>query len=346
MQGKKLGELAAHVGGRVHGDADRVILSAGTLDKAGPSEITFFSNRKYESQLKTTSAGAVIVAAQSDTPASQLIVEDPYYAFMQIVVLLHGHREHKKIGVSSSAKISPTAIIGTGCHIHPFVTISDDVHIGKNCIFYPGVFIGPGVRIGDDCIFYANAVVYDDCRIGNRVILQANATIGEDGFGFATHNGVHHKIPQVGRVVLEDDVEIGCNAGVERGTLDDTIIAKGTKIGDMVTIGHGTKVGPHCLLVPQVGIAGSATLGHHCVVGGQVGIIGHIRIGDCVTIGAQAGVIGPVPDHATIVASPAIDVAVARRAYALIPELPEMRRAIRRLEKRLAELDGDKVGDK
>jgi UDP-3-O-[3-hydroxymyristoyl] glucosamine N-acyltransferase len=343
MQGKTLGELAKHVGGRVHGNADLVIVSAGTLDKAGPSDITFFSNRKYEPQLKTTSAGAVILAVQADIPTSQLIVEDPYYAFMQIVVALHGHREHKKIGVSPAANIAPTAVLGDNCQVHPFVTISDEARVGDNCVFYPGVFIGPGVQIGNDCLFYPNAVVYDDCRIGNRVILQANTTVGEDGFGFSTHKGVHHKIPQVGRVVLEDDVEIGCNAGIERGTLDDTVIARGTKVGDMVTIGHGTKVGPHCLLVPQVGVAGSVTLGHHCIVGGQVGVIGHIRVGDCVTIGAQAGVIGSVPDGSTIVGSPAIDAGKARRAYALIPELPEMRKAIRRLQRQLAERDGDKV---
>ncbi|NLH16805.1 MAG: UDP-3-O-(3-hydroxymyristoyl)glucosamine N-acyltransferase [Phycisphaerae bacterium] len=340
MQGKTLGELASHVGGRIHGNADLIIVSAGTLDKAGPSDITFFSNRKYESQLKTTTAGAVILAAQADTPASQLIVEDPYYAFMQIVVLLHGHREHKKIGVSPSASIAPSAVLGADCHIHPFVTLSDGVRVGDRCIFYPGVFIGPGVQIGDDCIFYANAVVYDDCRIGNRVILQANATVGEDGFGFSTHKGIHHKIPQVGRVVLEDDVEIGAGCGIERGTLDDTVIAKGTKVGDMVTIGHGTKVGPHCLLVPQVGVAGSVTLGHHCVLGGQVGVVGHIKIGNLVNIGAQAGVIGNVPDGSIIVGSPAIDANKARRAYALIADLPEMRKTIRLLQRQIGELEG------
>ncbi len=340
MQEKTLGELALHVGGQVRGNRDLRISSASTLDKAGPSDITFFSNKKYESQLKTTAAGAIILAREADISPVQLIVEDPYYAFMQIVVLLHGHREHKKIGVSPHASVSPTATLAADCQVHPFVTISDEARVGHRCIFYPGVFIGPGVQIGDDCIFYPNAVIYDDCVIGNRVIVHANATVGEDGFGFATHKGIHHKIPQVGRVVLEDDVEIGAGCGIERGTLDDTIIAKGAKIGDMVTIGHGTKIGPHCLLVPQVGIAGSVALGHHCVIGGQVGIVGHIKIGNMVNIGAQAGVIGNVPDGATIVGSPAIDANKARRAYALIEGLPEMKKAIRGIEKRLAELDG------
>ena len=201
------------------------------------------------------------------------------------------------------------------------------------------MFIGPRVRTGDDCIFYPNVVIYEDCVIGSRVIIHSNASIGQDGYGFATHDGRHHKIPQIGRAVIEDDVEIGANSAIERGTLDDTVIGAGSKIGDMITIGHGTKIGPHCLLVPQVGIAGSVVVGHHCMIGGQVGIVGHVKIGDLVKIGAQAGVINDVPDGATIVGSPAIDADSARRSYALIEYLPEMRRKLRSLEKRLDNLD-------
>jgi UDP-3-O-[3-hydroxymyristoyl] glucosamine N-acyltransferase len=179
-------------------------------------------------------------------------------------------------------------------------------------------------------------VVYDRCKIGSRVIIQANATIGEDGFGFATHKGEHHKIPHIGRTVIEDDVEIGAGCGIERGTLDDTIIGKGSKLGDLIAIGHGTKVGPYCLLVAQVGVAGSATLGHHCVVGGQAGIVGHIDVGNLVTIAARSAVINSVPDGQTLAGIPAIDASQARRAYSLIQYLPEMRKSIRQIEKRLA----------
>jgi len=337
MQGKSLKELAEHVGGEVRGDGQIAIKAVSTLDKAGASEITFLNNKKYEPLLKTTKASAVIVAKPVETNAALLITEDPYYALMQIAVLLHGHRKHKKVGISKRASVAETAKLGTNCNVYDFALISENARIGKNCCIYPGAFIGPDVKMGDDCIVYANAVIYDGCEIGNRVIIHANAVIGEDGYGFATHKGEHHKIPQIGRVVLEDDVEIGACCTIERATLGDTIIGKGAKVGDMVAIGHGTKVGAHCLLVPQVGISGSTTLGHHCVVGGQVGIVGHIKIGNMVTIGAQSGVGHDIPDGATILGSPALDANKTKRVYASIQHLPEMRKSIRDLEKRLAE---------
>ena len=330
-----LNQLAEHVSGKVHGNPEVVIKGISTLEDAGPDEITFFSNRKYLPFLKTTKAGAVITAEPLENETNLLIAQDPYYAFMQIMVLFYGHRQHEQTGINQNATIDETAVIGPDCNINNFVKISQNVKVGKNCYFYPGVFIGPGVEIGDDCIFYPNAVIYNHCRIGNRVIVHANATIGEDGFGYATHDGVHYKIPQVGRVILADDVEIGAGCAIERATLGDTIIAEGTKIGDHVAIGHGTKIGPHSLLVPQVGIAGSTTLGHHCVVGGQVGIVGHIKIGNMVTIGAQAGVVNDLPDGSTVLGAPAIDSNKAKRAYSMIQYLPDMRKRIRSLEKRL-----------
>lgn len=335
MPTKTLGELAEYVGGKVCGNANIVIKSASTLKQAGPGDISFLSNRKYINQLQTTKAGAVVVGNQTEASAALLIADDPYYAFRQIVVLLHGHREHKKTGLSGKASIAKTAVLGKDCHINDFVTVSENVKIGDRCVLYPGVFVGPETEIGDDCILYPNVVIYDKCKVGNRVIIQANATIGEDGFGFATHEGEHHKIPHIGRTIIEDDVEIGAGSGIERGTLDDTIIGRGSKLGDLVAIGHGTKVGPYSLLVAQVGIAGSTTLGHHCVAGGQAGIVGHINIGNMVKIGAQAGVINDVPDGKVIVGAPAIDANKARRAYSLIEALPEMRQSIRQIEKKL-----------
>jgi UDP-3-O-[3-hydroxymyristoyl] glucosamine N-acyltransferase len=336
MPGKTLGELAQYVGGRVLGDANVQIRSAATLGRAGQGDISFLSNEKYEKQLTTTRASAVIVGKDTVTASAPLLVaEDPYYAFMQIMVLLHGHRKHKKVGISSRAMISDSAKIGAGCHIHDFVTIADGVKVGDGCIIYPCAYIGENVQIGNDCIIYPNVVIYEKCRIGNRVILNSNATIGEDGFGFATHNGVHHKIPQIGCVVIEDDVEIGACCGIERGTLNDTIISQGSKIGDLVAIGHGTKIGPHCLLVAQVGVAGSTSLGHHCIVGGQAGIVGHITIGNNVAIGAQAGVINSVGDGKVVLGAPAIDANQGKRAYGMIQYLPEMRQSIRELQERL-----------
>ncbi len=336
MKTKTLGELAEYVGGRVCGDPNVVIGSASTLGRAGEGEISFLANSKYEKQLRTTKASAVIVGKEmANTSVPLLVADDPYYAFMQIMVLLHGHRKHKKVGISPRSLISDSAKIGADCHVHDFVIVADEVRVGDGCIIYPGVHIGEGAQIGNDCIIYPNVAIYDGCRIGNRVIINANSAIGEDGFGYASYKGVHHKIPQIGIVIIEDDVEIGACCGVERGTLGDTVIGQGSKLGDLVAIGHGAKVGAHCLLVAQVGIAGSTTLGHHCMVGGQVGIVGHVYIGNNVTIAAQAGVINNVPDGKVVLGAPAIEANQGKRAYSMIQYLPEMRQSIRDLHSRI-----------
>jgi UDP-3-O-[3-hydroxymyristoyl] glucosamine N-acyltransferase len=339
MQERTLGELAEYVGGRICGDPKVIIKSASTLGRADKGDISFLTNRKYQKQLRTTKASAVIVG--KETPAASvplLIADDPYYAFMQIMVLLHGHRKHKKTGVSTKASISDSAKIGMDCHIHDFVTIADNARIKDGCIIYPNVYIGQGVQIGNDSIIYPNVTVYDGCKIGNRVIINANSTIGEDGFSYATYKGIHHKIPQTGIVILEDDVEIGAGCGIERGTLNDTVIGQGSKLGDMVTVGHGTRIGSHCLLVAQVGIAGSTNIGHHCTIGGQVGIVGHINIGNNVTIAAQAGVINNIPDNKVVLGAPAIDANIGRRAYSMIQYLPDMRQNIRELQSQFKQI--------
>ncbi len=340
MPSKTLSELAEYVGGRVCGDPNIIIKSASTLGRAGEGDISFLVNRKYQKQLRTTKASAVIVGKETiDSSAPLLIAEDPYYAFMQIMVLLHGHRKHKKVGISQRASVSDSAKVGVDCHIHDFVTISDEAKIGDGCIIYHGVCIGKNVKIGNDSIIYPNVAIYEGSKIGNRVIINANTTIGEDGFGYASYKGVHHKIPQIGEVIIEDDVEIGACCGVERGTLGDTVIGQGSKLGDMVTIGHGTKIGQHCLLVAQVGIAGSTTLGNHCVVGGQVGIVGHINIGNNVTIAAQAGVVNNIPDGQVVLGAPAIEANQGKRAYSMIQYLPEMRQSIRSLQNQIEQIN-------
>jgi len=339
MQERTLGELAQYVGGRVCGDPNLVIRAAATLGNAQEGDISFLVNRKYERQLQTTRASAVIVAKEiAGAPVALLVAEDPYYAFTQVMILLYGHRKHKETGISPQAAISPTARIGEDCHIHDFVTIADNARIGAGCVIYPCAYIGENVTIGSGCIIYPSVTIYEGCRIGDRVIINAGSAIGVDGFGYATHKGEHYKIPQVGAVVIEDDVEIGSCCGIERGTLDDTVIGRGSKLGDLVTIGHGTRVGPYCLLVAQVGIAGSTTVGHHCVIGGQAGIVGHITIGNNVTIGGRAGVINSVADGQTVLGAPALEANRARRAYTMLPHLPEMRQDIRNLQSKLRKI--------
>lgn len=346
VQQRTLGEIAEHVGGRVCGDPNLVIRAAATLEQAREGDISFLVNRKYERQLETTKASAVVVGREvAGAGPALLVVKDPYFTFTQVLVLMYGHRRHKPVGISVRASVAASAGIGTDCHIHDFATVADNARIGDGCIIYPCAYIGEDVQIGAGSIIHPNAAIYEGCRIGSRVIINANSTIGADGFGYATHGAVHHKIPQIGGVIIEDDVEIGASCSIERGTLADTVIGEGSKLGDLVTIGHGTRIGAHCLIVAQVGIAGSVVIGHHCVIGGQVGIVGHITIGNNVTIGAQAGVINSIPDGETVAGAPAIDVNQARRAYTILPYLPQMRQDIRNLQARLDKIAAAMEGE-
>jgi UDP-3-O-[3-hydroxymyristoyl] glucosamine N-acyltransferase len=337
MKSKTLGELAEAVGGSISGDPRIRIHAVATLENAEEGEITFLANRKYKKLCENTKASAVIVREELKSSASLLLAEDPYYAFSQIVAILHGEQDHMQEGISQSASLAETAEIGENAAIGDFVSIGQNAHIGKRCRIYPGVHIGNEVRMGDDCVLFPNTVIYDRCIIGNRVRIHANSTVGQDGFGYASHKGIHHKIFHIGRVIIEDDAELGAGCAIERGALDDTVIGRGCKVGDHVVIGHGTCIGPHCLLVPQVGIAGSVIMGHHCVVGGQVGIAGHLKIGNGVMIGAQSGVGDDIPDGAKIFGSPAFEALPAKRAYSLIKKLPEMKKSIRKIESLLAD---------
>jgi UDP-3-O-[3-hydroxymyristoyl] glucosamine N-acyltransferase len=329
-----LGELAAAIGAELvsPGDGSVIIHSAATLEDAGPGQVSFLSNPKYAGQLETTRAAAVVLAPSTRSPENPgnpglalLKARDPYYAFMQAVVKLYGYRKHPHQGIHPSAHVDPTATIGPGT------------------VIYPGAYVGPRVKVGCDCILYPNAVIYDECVLGDRVIIHSGAVIGADGFGFSTHknaDGVltHYKIPQVGIVRIEDDVEISANCAIDRAALGETVIGNGTKIDDLVAIGHGAKIGPHGLVVAQVGIAGSAVLGHHVTLAGQVGVAGHLKIGDFVTVGAQAGIMADVPDKSTLIGSPAMPALRARRVYSIFTQLPEVLDRIKQLEQKVEEL--------
>jgi UDP-3-O-[3-hydroxymyristoyl] glucosamine N-acyltransferase len=339
MQDYTLDELAKRVGGQLRGDPDLRVTSASTLEEAVEGQITFLANPRYRRLLAKTRASAVFVAEAQPEPVAQIMTSDPYFAFAQAVILLHGHRQHPAPGISPRSSIDPSAQLGEGTQAHDFATVSAGARVGARCVLYPNTFIGPGTVVGDDCILYPGAVIYDGCRVGNRVIIQANAIVGEDGFGFATHQGVHHKIPHIGKVILEDDVEIGAGSAIERGTLTDTVIGRGSKVGDLVAIGHGVRLGPGCLLVAQVGIAGSTSLGHHCVLAGQVGIAGHLRIGDLVAVGAKSGVNRNLGSGQRVFGYPAFAQREAAAAYAAFKFLPDYRRRLQEMEERLARFE-------
>jgi UDP-3-O-[3-hydroxymyristoyl] glucosamine N-acyltransferase len=322
-------ELAAAIGAElVGGDGSAQVTSAATLDAAQPGQVSFLSNRRYMDQLAATKASAVIVAPGVKHDGVTLLkTADPYYAFRKAVVALHGFRKHPFTGVHPRANVDESAVVGEGS------------------VIYPGAYVGPGVKVGRECIVYANASIYDGCVLGDQVIIHAGAVIGVDGFGYATHKGVHHKIPQVGNVVLEDDVEIGANACIARAALGSTVIGKGTKIDALVMIGHGTTVGEHSILVAQVGIAGSCTIGHHVTMAGQAGVAGHLKIGNQVTVAAQAGVMSDLEDQQVVIGSPAMPASHGRRVYTIFTQLPDLLERVKKLEGEVGELGDAGAGE-
>ncbi|MCK4602964.1 MAG: UDP-3-O-(3-hydroxymyristoyl)glucosamine N-acyltransferase, partial [Phycisphaerae bacterium] len=241
-------------------------------------------------------------------------------------------------GIDGRADVHPTAEIAPGVRIAAFAAIGPNCRIDEGAAIYPGVYIGPNCRIGRDCMLYPNVTLYDGTILHDRVVVHAGSSIGHDGFGYATHEGRHEKIPQAGWVELEDDVEIGACCAIDRATMGATIIGAGTKFSNLVAIGHGTQTGKHCLLVAQSGIAGSVMIGDYCIFAGQSGVVGHIRIGDGARIGAQAGVTNDVPAGQEVLGSPALPLAQARRVMMSFSQLPQIRTAVRRLTRELQAL--------
>lgn len=340
-------ELAQKLGAELRGDGSVRLTGCATLDAAGPNEVSFLANPRYMSRVKQSRAGALILSARdaANLPGrTALVAEDPYFTFREAMVLFHGWRQHPEVGISPLASIDETAVIGELCTIRPFAYIAPRAEIGKRCVIYPGCYIGKDARIGDDCVLHPNVTIYDGCVLGNRVTLHAGCVIGQDGFGYATHARPgeevrHHKIPQTGNVVIEDDVEMGANCSVDRATLGSTVIGRGTKFSNSVTIGHGTKVGPHNLYVAQVGLAGSVEVGAYVVMGGQVGVAGHLKIGDQVQVAGGSGVMSDVPPRTQVGGMPAYAFNEAKRGFVLQQRLPEIARTVRELQRRLEQLE-------
>ena len=325
----------------IDGDGALQIDSVQTLEDAGPRDISFLSNIKYEKALQTTRAGAVIVGNGQAAPTGMnlLRVKDPYAAITVVMVHVHGYRKHPKCGINQHAVIDPTAEIGEGAQIQHNVTIAADVHIGRNVVIYPGCYIGQGSRLGDDCTLYPNVVIYDKCIIGSRVTLHAGSVIGEDGLGYAPIGEKWHKIPQIGTVEIGDDVEIGANCAIDRATLGKTVIGAGTKFSNLIAIGHGSKIGQNCMFVAQVGVAGSVTVGNHVTMAGKAGIAGHLTIGDNAQIAAMAGVMDDVPADTSVAGAPAFNRKEVLRSWAIFARLPEVIKQFKDFEARLNQLE-------
>jgi len=335
-----LAELAARVGGEVQGDGALRVEGVGPLEEAGPSRLSFFSNKKYRKAFEATRAGAVVVDRDTEVPAGRTVLRAPnaYLAFAKISTLFHPPREALP-EVSPLAAVHPTAHVDPGAQVMPLACVGPGARVGARSIVFPGAHVGEEARVGEDCVVYHNVVIRERCVVGNRVILQPGCVIGSDGFGFALdmegdgRGPRHYKVPQVGVVVVEDDVEIGANACVDRATLGTTRIGRGAKIDNLVQIAHNVEVGPLSIIAAQVGIAGSAKLGMGVVVWGQAGVVGHVSLGDRAEILAQAGVGEDLEPGARVAGSPATPDVQWARNMSVFNKLTEMRRELRELRR-------------
>jgi UDP-3-O-[3-hydroxymyristoyl] glucosamine N-acyltransferase len=330
----KLKELALMVGGELKGEPDIDIKGAAGISDVREGEITFLSDKKLMRRCVRSKASCVIVGGfypEVDKP--QIVVKNPYYAFAK--VLEHYYvRPLQPVGISGEAFISGRARIGKDVSIYPFAYISDNAVIGEKTTIYPGVFVGNDTVIGSECILYPNVTIREKVTVGNRVIIHPGSVIGSDGFGYVLEGGRHYKIPQVGGVIIGDNVEIGGNVVIERATTGNTTIGKGTKICDLVVVGHNTKIGGNSILVGQVGVGGSVEIGNYVVIGGQVGIADHTKIDDGCMIAAQSGIMGHIT-KGVYSGSPAINHKDWLRAVSVFAKLPELARRVKELEKKI-----------
>jgi len=339
IQTKTLQELADYLGGTVRGDAALAVNGLAPLETAGPDKVTFLANPKYAAKVAETKAGAVLMAPDGEAYGRNVIeLANPYLGFAKLLTLFYT-AAHPPLGVMPEAVIGTNVTLGEGISIYPGAVIGNQVTIGDRVVIHPGAVIYDGVTIGDDSVIHANAVVRERCRLGKRCKLQPGAVIGSDGFGYAPDGASYYPIPQIGIVVLEDDVEIGANSTVDRAALEVTLIKRGTKLDNLVQVAHNCQIGEDCMIVSQVGIAGSSKIGNHVTLAGQVGVVGHVSIGDNVIVGAQAGVPSALAPNAYYSGSPAMPHKDWLRVMGVLPRLPDMRKKVSELEKKIAALE-------
>jgi UDP-3-O-[3-hydroxymyristoyl] glucosamine N-acyltransferase len=331
----RLSAIAHTLGLALQGE-DKEITGVNTLAEATASQLSFLANPKYLSQLDTTQAGAVLVSAEHVRPALTCLVSPAPYLDFARCVHLFAKPQGQFAGISDMAFIHPEAAIDPTAAIAPFVYVGPGAEIGPGVRIFSGTYIGERCVIGEDCVIYPNCSLMADTSIGKRVILHAGTVLGSDGFGFAQAASGMTKFPQIGRTVIEDDVEIGANTTIDRAALGETRVGRGTKIDNLVQLGHNVRVGRNCLLVAQVGIAGSTTLGDGVILAGQAGISGHIHLGDGCRIGAKSGVGQDVPPGQDMSGIPAMPHGAFLRASTILPKLPELKRRVGKLEKELA----------
>lgn len=338
-------QIAQFVQGVIEGDENATVNTFAKIEDGKPGAISFLSNPKYTHYIYDTESSIVLVdkSVELEKPTKATLVRvDNAYECVAKLLQLYESMKPKKTGIDSLAFVSPSAKIGENVYIGAFAYIGDNVVIGDGCQIYPNVVICENAKVGNDCLFYPNVTIYHDCHVGNRVTLHAGSVVGSDGFGFAPSENGYDKIPQIGIVTIEDDVEIGANTCIDRSTMGSTYVRKGVKLDNLVQIAHNTDIGANTVMSAQVGVAGSTKVGQWCMFGGQVGIAGHITIGNKVFLGAQSGVPSSLKDDQTLIGTPPMEKLPYFKSQAIFQRLPDLYKQIQKLQKEVNELKKSK----
>ena len=335
-------QIANVIGGRVEGNKDAKVHTFAKIEEGTEGAISFLSNPKYTHYLYNTKSSIVIVnedvELEKDVDATLIRVPNAYESIAKLLQIYEASKP-KKTGVAPQAYIAPSAKLGNNCYVGPFAYVGECAEIGDGCQIYPHAVVGDNVKVGSNCIFYPNTTIYQGCKIGNNVTIHAGSVIGADGFGFAPGADGYDKIPQIGIVVIEDNVEIGANTCVDRSTMGATVIHKGVKLDNLVQVAHNVEIGENTVMSAQVGIAGSTKVGSWCMFGGQVGLAGHITIGDKTFLGAQSGVPGNLKGGEELIGTPPMNPRQYFKSQAIFRRLPDMYKDLNDAKKKIEELN-------
>ena len=333
---KTLKEIASIIDGEIIGDENIIVTGVCGIKEAREGDLTFVANSRYLPLMGHTKASAIITSRDVKiAPKAIIRTENPSLAFAKMVSLLAPNEVKRPKGIHPTAIIGDKVKIGKNVAVEPYVVLEDSVEIKDNTVLYAGVYVGHHTKIGRDSIIYPYVIIRERVSIGNRVVIHGGTVIGSDGFGFSTVQGVHHRIPQIGTVIIEDDVEIGANVTIDRARFDKTIIGKGTKIDNLVQIAHNVSIGENSIIVAQSGISGSANIGKNVTIAGQSGVIGHITIGDNVVVAAQSGVTKSVPSNTCVSGYPAKPHILAKKIHAFTQNLPDLFKKVKQLEEEI-----------
>lgn len=341
-------QIALLVQGRVEGNADIQVASFGKIEEAKEGQLSFLANPKYEDYLYSTGASVIIINEQlqlrQPVSATLIRVADAYTAFATLLAKYQALQQQQLQGIEQPSYIASSASIGEGVYIGAFAYLGIQVKIGNNSKIYPGVYLGNNVVVGDNCVIHPGVRIYHDCKLGNKVTIHSGTVIGSDGFGFAPQaDGSFQKVPQIGNVVIEDEVEVGANATIDRATIGSTLVRKGAKLDNLIQIAHNVEVGYSTVIAAQAGVSGSTKIGNGVMIGGQAGIVGHIQLGDGAKVNAQSGVSKSIEAGKAVTGSPAYDYTSALRSQAVSRKLPDLEKRVKELEALVKQLLAEKA---